>query len=911
VEALEVLAREEPDNARLHNDLGVARALLALSEGHLLLDPGAFSSFSRAKTLDPTGPATENHQWLSKQIGDGKVAAYVGAVQGATPFELAQRFDELLRAWIDALGREDSEAASTSRELAAVVAASLQRRGDPWAADVVVALDDSLAAGRRAQVVAAFDAFRQAELRLAGRNYSAAAAEFAAAEDDVLEHLGPFVLELQRQHFLSLYFLPRYSEALRAFAPVLDPATEVYPYRHADALRLEALVSSIRGEHGTALEIWGDALYHAQRSGEVALVVAIHRSMADTLHLIQQEEEAWEHFAYALELGLEVGSSLTLYGLYQAGSAMALDAQDVDRALAFTANSSKLSEELRQEDVFGGTSVAALQAGSRRFRALALHLAGFSDEGLEQLGTARQILQTEEEEATVGAEVELDLAEATILADADAAAALALLDQVATRFEEREYAALKPQAILLRAKAQRNLELYDEAEATLAEGLAEVDVQEADLKFADRWVFHGLRQELALEQVQLLCSLGCEETRGLEAADRVYGQAFQQWLARYGEGLVAPSDASAMARAFPSGDHLLQFLPLVDRLYIWSVREGVIELVEAPVSRAQLHEEVQGLLDALESGTSEDAFYPFAERLYDWLIRPVEGLLVPGETLRLALSPELQPVPFSALRDGRSQRFLVEDFAHSTVPGLRFAYVLLKRQATRSPTEIRKALVVTAGAATERYGRRLEALTGAGAEAEDFLTNFLAAPDRSVVFLTDQESSLQPVGGAPALPAVLSALPDADLLYFTGHAVAPLGLAPRLVLAPNASGGEEDLLPEHVLPEPGSPPSFGPRVVILSACETAVSLHEIDLPTAFLIAGADTVVANLWSVGDLSTADFTRDLTDHLFASGLESAEALRQAQLAALNAGASVKVWAGGRVVGWLGGDAREETGP
>ncbi|MDY7092221.1 MAG: CHAT domain-containing protein, partial [Acidobacteriota bacterium] len=875
-EILEELARDEPGNVEILNDLGVAQVLLALSQERSALLSGAFSSFQRAQALASEGPVEDNHEWLLQQLGPGEFqAAYVGAVQGATPFELAERFDELLRAWVGALGREDAAAASAARESAATVAASLQRRGDPWAADVVVALDDSLAAGRRAEAVAAFGVFRQAELRLAGRNYSAAAVDFAAVESAVLEHLGPFVLELQRQRFLALYFLARYSEALEAFQSVLDPETAVYPYRHADALRLAALVSSIRGEHGTALQIWEDALYYAQLSGEVSLVVAIYRSMADTLHLIQRGEEAWEHFFHALELGSEIDSNLTLYALYQAGAAMALDDDNADFALFFSERSVEVAQLLRQEDAPGGTSVAALQAGARRFRALALHLDGSFAEGLEEIGTARQALQAEGVEASTGTEADLDLAEATILVDADELAALSLLDRVAARFDERQYGALKPRAILLRAKALRNLEQYEEAEAALAEGLAEVDRQEADLHTDDRWVFHTLRQELVLELVKLRFSLGCERTLGLEAADRVYGQALQQWLASYGEGSVGAVDVEAMARALPPGDHLLHYLPLEDQLCIWSVREGVIELVEVPVSRARLREEVQGLLDALQPGSSAGAFLPYAEQLYEWLIRPLEGLLVPEEALRLVLSPELAQIPFSLLRDAETDTFLVQDFRHSVVPSLQFAYVMLQRQASRGPFEVRSALVVTAREGADRLGKRLDPLSGANEEGEDFLTSFLATPERSAVFLTDAESSQHPISGTPTLPAVLAALPSADLLYFTGHAVAPLGFPPRLILAPNASGDEQDLLPEHVLPEPGSPPSFGPRVVILSACETAVSLHEIDLPTAFLIAGADTVVANLWSVGDLSTADFTRDLTNHLFDVGLEPAEAL------------------------------------
>jgi CHAT domain-containing protein len=72
--------------------------------------------------------------------------------------------------------------------------------------------------------------------------------------------------------------------------------------------------------------------------------------------------------------------------------------------------------------------------------------------------------------------------------------------------------------------------------------------------------------------------------------------------------------------------------------------------------------------------------------------------------------------------------------------------------------------------------------------------------------------------------------------------------------------------------------------VVLSACETALGAEVegeglMGLTRAFHLAGARTVVATLWSVGDRSSADLMERFHAHL-AAGQPPAGALRAAQL-------------------------------
>jgi CHAT domain-containing protein len=74
-------------------------------------------------------------------------------------------------------------------------------------------------------------------------------------------------------------------------------------------------------------------------------------------------------------------------------------------------------------------------------------------------------------------------------------------------------------------------------------------------------------------------------------------------------------------------------------------------------------------------------------------------------------------------------------------------------------------------------------------------------------------------------------------------------------------------------------------LVTLSACETAIGNKEPDgtevttLAHAFSSAGANTVLASLWSVGDESTKEFMVEFYRQL-AAGVSKAEALQSAEV-------------------------------
>jgi CHAT domain-containing protein len=66
------------------------------------------------------------------------------------------------------------------------------------------------------------------------------------------------------------------------------------------------------------------------------------------------------------------------------------------------------------------------------------------------------------------------------------------------------------------------------------------------------------------------------------------------------------------------------------------------------------------------------------------------------------------------------------------------------------------------------------------------------------------------------------------------------------------------------------------RLAVLAACDTAVGSilagdEQMGLPHAFLIAGAETVLASLWTIDDQMAADFLTAFYDELNTTGVPS----------------------------------------
>ncbi|MGW3059500.1 CHAT domain-containing protein [Streptomyces goshikiensis] len=249
-------------------------------------------------------------------------------------------------------------------------------------------------------------------------------------------------------------------------------------------------------------------------------------------------------------------------------------------------------------------------------------------------------------------------------------------------------------------------------------------------------------------------------------------------------------------------------------------------------------------------------------RLCDWagrvviepLLRAVPGLEGQEPSLVLVPMAELSAVPWHAARLPGSGRYACQEANISYIPSAR----LLCEVAERPATGMRQALVV---------GDPEQNLPHAGEEADAILEKFYPGGDL-----------LGPGAATPEAVKGWLGRQRGGMLHLACHGSVEEGgrYSSYLGLA------DESRLSAEELTE-GSARYQGLELVVLAACRSSVSGHGWDeaysMSTAFLVAGARSVVGSLWPVPDDATSLLMYMTHHYLNREGQTPGAALRSAQ--------------------------------
>jgi len=255
-----------------------------------------------------------------------------------------------------------------------------------------------------------------------------------------------------------------------------------------------------------------------------------------------------------------------------------------------------------------------------------------------------------------------------------------------------------------------------------------------------------------------------------------------------------------------------------------------------------------------------------SQKLYEILLRPIQAEIAAAEHICVIPYGPLHFLPFHALHDG--EQYLIEQKAVSYAPS---ATILLESSQGGS-LNIDRVLALGEPACDLKplpFAReeveRVQKILG----PERCRTEFGADALRTVVL---------DAGGAKNGQA------GDDVWHFAMHAMF-VQSAPQLSYLQLAKAGGDDgrLFAYEVaaLPRAAS-------LTVMSACRTAMTREargdELSgLLYSFLVAGAQTVIATLWSVADESTAALIVQFYDLIDKEPMGLAEALQKAQIALL----------------------------
>lgn len=330
---------------------------------------------------------------------------------------------------------------------------------------------------------------------------------------------------------------------------------------------------------------------------------------------------------------------------------------------------------------------------------------------------------------------------------------------------------------------------------------------------------------------------------------------------------VEPTVFAQVQETLPPQTILVELFPAADRLYFFLVTHDGFKVVEHLVSRKELDGwvgEVREAMDAWQHGMGETALPDALYRLYAHLITPIEDALQEQQTIVFVPSGTLCYLPFAALatRDAQGTTHYLVERNQQLVTLTQMSLLGKLLENGQASANDRKVGVLAFG---NPAGCK-PPLPQAEQEVRDIAAFY---PD-SYAF----------VGKDASKARVLQQAQYGRMLHFATHGLLRHDDPTQSSLVLATGDGENGRLNEG---EIFGLPLSGTRLVVLSACQTAVAEEnpgrEISsLAQAFAIAGAPTVVASLWSVNDASTGQlmvaFYREL-----AAGKTKAQALQAAQ--------------------------------
>jgi hypothetical protein len=342
---------------------------------------------------------------------------------------------------------------------------------------------------------------------------------------------------------------------------------------------------------------------------------------------------------------------------------------------------------------------------------------------------------------------------------------------------------------------------------------------------------------------------------------------------------IAPLPIAVIQQEIPADTTLLSYYVSASRIDAWIVDRVTVQAVSLPLGPAELRravcwadrlgrgQEIRGVrLLAPDCGGSRAG----SEDVYDQLIAPLRKHI---RHPRLLVVPHggLHYLPFAALRDRRTGRYLIEDFTLSYLPSASALHLLRSQE-----TPVSGGALVLGNPAAALPG--LESLAGAEREAAgvaiDLGTTALLGRQatESALYRLKRDAADRPSG-------------QVDVVHIAAHAIFDPRdpLYSRIALA-SGEGQDGNLEVHEIL---AGLDLSGVNLVVLSACRTALGEQGggdevVGLTRALLQAGSTGVLSTLWDIDDEAAAVLMEELYRRLLA-GADVAAALREAQLTLL----------------------------
>ena len=472
------------------------------------------------------------------------------------------------------------------------------------------------------------------------------------------------------------------------------------------------------------------------------------------------------------------------------------------------------------------------------------------------------------------AEVDLRFEEARWMASQNPQAAVERLSEALVAYGESDFEIFVPWVLQERAAARRRLDDATGAISDLSNALDRLDhLRSLRLSQPHRFAFvdgfQGIYDDLLQLQVEgndprgLIATM--ERSRSRLLLDRL-GQdprssdSETPWIA-------TPRPLEDLLPQLPTEPTYLLFHSLPRRLLLIVIRDGEVQAVESvEVTAADLQRRVAQLASAQVKQLPQRL-----AALSDLLLRPITQHLRRGQPLVLVPHGALFGLPFAALSDTTTGRYLAQDYPLLVVPSLNVLVELQHRARGAAPLPLDGLILADPAFDRRLFPPELQRLPGAAEEG---------------LAVAEQLQSSKLLQGAEASRlALLRHMGRFPIVHLGAHGLADTAapLRSRLALAPE--GEDSGVLYAEELVSGVSLQQT--RLVVLAACRSAEggstpSEGVTGLVWPLLAGGVPQVVATVLPIDDGASSAFMERFYRHL-AEGREPLNALHGAQVESL----------------------------
>ncbi|MCD9186275.1 MAG: CHAT domain-containing protein [Pyrinomonadaceae bacterium] len=359
-----------------------------------------------------------------------------------------------------------------------------------------------------------------------------------------------------------------------------------------------------------------------------------------------------------------------------------------------------------------------------------------------------------------------------------------------------------------------------------------------------------------------------EKSKARNLLDFVQGKTSVSEIEKKYPEIAKPVSFKEIQAKIPPNVQIAEYFQVQEKLFIWIVTRESFEFVEKSVSLDFVESKTNAFLQAIISKNSQpDEFEPNAEQFFEILVEPLLSDINPDKTLVIIADKSLYKLPFAALVNKKTKRFMVEDFTILYSPSANVFIKTTENAKSKENIKDESLLAVGNPQFDANENPNLNDLPSAGIEARK-IAEFYPKNDLFI-------------GSKATKEAVMENISEKNIFHFAGHYVTNVDSTPnsKILLAKTSSDSDLQLSELVSLRLKAS------KIVILSACDTngeKVFQGEgaIGIAQSFLAIGAPVVVASNWKVDSETAKDLMIAVHRNRKLGMMNVSEALRQAQL-------------------------------